>query len=306
MSPISSPTTTSWSTSELAPTQLGGLVRLVHPFPSILDGLVVGAVALVADAPILTAAALGASMTSLQFAIGALNDLHDAPRDVDRFPPKPIPAGHVAPDVARIVVVVASSVGLALAATFGSGLLAIAGLGLAIGFGYDLLAKGTRWSWLPLAVGIPILPIYGWYGATETVPGWAVVLVPAAAFAGAALAVANAYADHERDLASGTRTVATHLGPRRAVMTMAFAWAGAASIAIGWLLVRGADQGAITAVGGAFALIAYGVAVATGRLPLGPWRSESDTIRLEWAWRIQAIGAAFAAVTWLLAAVAIE
>ena len=36
---------------------------------------------------------------------------------------------------------------------------------LAIGYGYDLVAKGTAWSWLPFAVGIPILPVYGWLGA---------------------------------------------------------------------------------------------------------------------------------------------
>ena len=37
---------------------------------------------------------------------------------------------------------------------------------LAIGYGYDLRFKGTAWSWLPFAVGIPLLPVFGWVGAT--------------------------------------------------------------------------------------------------------------------------------------------
>ena len=31
---------------------------------------------------------------------------------------------------------------------------------IAIGLAYDLRLKGTAWSWLPFAVGIPILPVY--------------------------------------------------------------------------------------------------------------------------------------------------
>jgi 4-hydroxybenzoate polyprenyltransferase len=76
--------------------RVGGLVRLVHPFPSLLDGLVVAAVAVVAGASIAPdALVLGLSMTLLQFAIGALNDLHDAPTDGGRVPAKPIPSGLV-------------------------------------------------------------------------------------------------------------------------------------------------------------------------------------------------------------------
>ena len=72
-------------------------------------------------------------------------------------------------------------------------------MGLGIGLAYDLWAKGTTLSWLPFAVGIPLLPVYGWYGATGELPGLFVVLVPAAANAGTALAIANAIVDMERD-----------------------------------------------------------------------------------------------------------
>ena len=83
---------------------------------------------------------------------------------------------------------------------------------LLIGYGYDLVAKGTAWSWLPFALGIPLLPVYGWLGATGALPSFFIALVPMAMLAGAALAIANARADLERDVAAGTVSVATRLG----------------------------------------------------------------------------------------------
>ncbi len=288
----SPPTSTSWFTSDRAAVRLGGLIRLVHPFPSLLDGAVVGAVALVAEAPLTLALVLGSSMTTLQFAIGALNDLHDAPTDAGRRPPKPIPAELISADAARVVLVVAASIGLSLAATAGTFLLLLAALVLVIGFGYDLAARGTTWSWLPFAVGIPILPVYGWLGATGELPPWAVALVPAAAFAGAAIAVANARADEDRDRTTGVVTVATSLGDLGSRLALLIWWGGAATITIGWLVGAGADVGAITPVALALAVVAAGVALG--------WAGRPE--RREWGWRIQAVGAALAAVTWLLAA----
>ena len=76
-------------------------------------------------------------------------------------------------------------------------------------------ASRNAWSWLPFAVGIPLLPVYGWLGAVGTLPGSFALLIPAAVLAGAALAVANARADYERDVAAGAPSVATALGLRR-------------------------------------------------------------------------------------------
>lgn len=251
------------------------------------------AVALLASATLADAILLGSSMTALQFSIGALNDVHDAPHDGGRVPPKPIPAGLVVSDAARVVVVVAASLGLIGAAILGTAVLLLAGLCLVVGYGYDLLAKGTAWSWLPFAFGIPLLPIYGWVGATGSLPSWAVALVPAAALAGGAIAVANARADVEQDRATGVRTVATSLG-ERATAVLALAWGGAAAVALGWLASRGAGPESLVPVVAAFGVIAVGVAVGRSGGPE----------RLEWAWRIQAIGAAGAAVTWLAAVIA--
>ena len=85
--------------------RFGGLIRLTHPFPCALDGLVVAVVALLAGADPPTAARLGVAMTALQASIGALNDLVDAPRDAGHKPAKPIPTGLVSPPMARAIVV---------------------------------------------------------------------------------------------------------------------------------------------------------------------------------------------------------
>ncbi len=191
--------------------------------------------------------------------------------------------------------VAAAVVGLGLAATFGAGVLALAVIGLAVGFAYDLVARGTAWSWLPFAVGIPILPVYGWVGATGELPGWAIALVPAAAFAGAAIAVANARADHERDRSTGVVTIATELGDRGSRSALVAAWGAAAAIAVGWLLAAGAGPAALAPVVVAFAVIALGVGLG--------WQGGPD--RLEWAWRVQAVGGGLAAVAWLAAVVAL-
>jgi 4-hydroxybenzoate polyprenyltransferase len=274
--------------------RLIGLVRLVHPFPSVLDGLVAAGAAMVAGAEPSTALRLGVSMTALQASIGALNDLRDAAADAGRKPGKPIPAGLVRPRMAQVVVVVAAVVGLALAAPSGTGLLALAVVGLSIGYAYDLVAKGTAWSWVPFALGIPLLPLFGWYGAASTVPSWFVALVPMAAVAGSAVAVGNALADLDDDLGAGTTTVATVLGADRAWRTLATLWSATAAIAFGSLAI----SGVIGSAPGPTALVGLGLAITLVGTAMARRRDLGRPAR---AWEIQAIGAAIAAVAWLVA-----
>src|SRR5688572_15846991 len=77
-------TSTSSSTSDRPLARAAAFIRLVHPFPSLLDGVVVAAVAIAAGADSARALGLGLSMTALQVSIGALNDIHDAPDDAGR------------------------------------------------------------------------------------------------------------------------------------------------------------------------------------------------------------------------------
>ncbi len=267
---------------------IGGLVRLVHPFPILLDGIASGAVGLLAGGAAGTGLRLGVAMLALQASIGALNDLVDAPHDAGRKPGKPIPAGLVAPGLARAVAIGSAAVGIVLAAVSGPGLLLLAGVVLAIGCGYDLAAKGTAWSWLPFALGIPLLPVFGWYGAVGSLPTPFVVLVPTAMLAGAALAIANALADVHRDRAAGVGSVAIGLGPRAwAVGAMLQAAVGFVATVSAWAADAGTPIVVTVALSSALVLVGAGLG-----------RSRSPAL-LERAWEVQAVGTAVLAIGWL-------
>ena len=253
--------------------------------------MVAGA-ALVAGGDPGTAVRLGVSMIALQASIGSLNDLVDAPTDRGRKPGKPIPAGVVAPDAARVVVLAAAGLGVLLALPEWPGLVALALAVLGIGYGYDRYAKGTSWSWLPFAVGIPLLPVYGWYGASGSLAPWFVALLPLAAVAGTALAVGNARVDVERDLDAGTRTVATGLGLERSWWVLVGLWIGVGAVALGSLVVLDA------AASGSTALVVLGLGVVLAGTALG---RRGGPPRRERSWEVQAIGAAVGAVGWILA-----
>lgn len=267
----------------------GGLIRLVHPFPILLDGIATGTVALLAGGEPATAVRLGLAMFALQASIGALNDLVDAPFDAGRKPGKPIPAGLVSPAVARAVIVGAAGIGLGLTAPSGPGLVAVAGLILAIGYGYDLVAKGTAWSWVPFAIGIPLLPVFGWFGAVGALPAPFAVLLPSAVMAGAALAIANARADMDRDQAAGLASVALRLGSRGAWAVEASLLAIVVVVALGSLWLASAPSFAFTA--SIWAALLLGAGVVLGR--------SLSAARRERAWELQAIGIALLGATWL-------
>jgi 4-hydroxybenzoate polyprenyltransferase len=267
----------------------------VHPFPSLLDGAVVALVALVAGGGAPVAGVLGLSMTLVQFAIGALNDLVDAPRDAGRKPGKPIPAGLVTPREARRIAVACAAGGTVLGIVGGPGLVGLAVLVLAIGIAYDLWAKGTTLSWLPIALGIPLLPVYGWFGATGGLPGVFLVLVPAAANAGTALAIGNAIVDLERDEDAGSGSIALALGPWRASGLVLALQLVVAALAVGTAAVLGAPGGWLVAV-----LVAAGAPVGGAVLGMIAAIRPGTGLR-ELAWEVQAVGTGLLAVAWLAA-----
>jgi 4-hydroxybenzoate polyprenyltransferase len=261
----------------------------------VLDGLVVTIVAIVAGAAPPLAVILGTSMTLLQFAIGALNDIVDAPRDAGHKPGKPIPAGHVRRRHAAIVALACAAGGLCLSISCGPALVGLALLVLAIGAAYDLWAKGTTMSWLPLAAGVPLLPVYGWLGAAGTLPGVFLVIVPAAANAGTALAIANAIVDLERDADAGGGSIALALGPRRAAGLVLGLHAVVAALALGTATVLGTPAGWLAAVLGA-------AAVPIGGAMIGYHAARRPGTGLrELAWEVQAVGTGILAVAWLVA-----
>src|SRR5665647_3557622 len=142
---------------------LPGPFRLVHPFPSALDAAVTFALALVAGATAGRAALLGVAMLTIQFSIGAFNDVLDAPADAVAGRSKPLVDGRIPARVALRVAGVAGTVGLVLAALAGPAAALVALTGYGIGLAYDLRLKASPWSWLPYAMGIPLCrSSHGW------------------------------------------------------------------------------------------------------------------------------------------------
>jgi 4-hydroxybenzoate polyprenyltransferase len=234
---------------------------------------------------------LALAMTALQFAIGTVNDLADEPRDRGRKSGKPLPRGLLSRGTAGALATGLVVLGLALSAPSGAATVVVALAGLGVGLAYDVALKGTLWSWLPFAVGVPLLPVYAWLGAADRLPGSFAILVPVAVVAGAGLAITNLLADLERDAAAGVATVATRLGGGRA-------WLVAAALLTAVVVV--AMVTALAARGGGWGLVgvaAGGVVIATG-LALG--RSASPA-RRERAWELAAVGVGLLAAGWVAA-----
>ena len=229
-------------------------------------------------------------MIALQASIGTLNDLIDAPTDAGRKPGKPIPAGLVTPTQAQLVTGLAAVLGVVLAGISGLGLVLLALAILAVGFGYDLRAKGTRWSWLPFAVGIPLLPVFGWYGVDGSLPRAFAILVPAAVAAGAGLAIANARADVERDIEAGSDSVAIRLGLDRAWRIEAALLGGVTGVAFGSVWLWRGPSIELAASIGAGAVVVAGLLIG---------RCDASPARRERAWEIEAVGVALLAAAWL-------
>jgi 4-hydroxybenzoate polyprenyltransferase len=269
-------------------------VRLVHPFPSLLNGAATFALALLAGAGMPVALRLGLSMTAIQFSIGALNDLVDAPRDRGRRPLKPVAAGLVRPGAAKLVAVAAAAAGLALAAASGPATLVVASAGAACGYAYDLRLSRTAWAWLPLAVALPLVPVFAWVGVTGTAPGALLVLLPIGMLAGGGLAVGNALADLDTDRAAAVPSVAVRLGRRDAAGLHGAALVGAATVAV-FTLPPGASAGAWAVVVVGAATLAAGV-VTLARVGEG---SRGGLGRL--GWQVEAVGTAILGIGWVLA-----
>ena len=263
-----------------------GLVRLVHPFPSTLDAVVTVALALLAGATGARAALLGVAMLAIQFSIGAVNDVLDAPADARAGRTKPVVDGRIPASVAAGVAAAMGPTGLVLAALAGPAAALVALVGYGIGLAYDLRLKSSAWSWLPYATGIPLLPIFAWVGATGEAPLPILVLAGLGVVGGAALAIANSLADAGRDAASGTATVARALGRARAMQLGALLTFVVGVIAVmSAAILAGSVPGTWLAGAGA-ATLAAGVGIGTRG-------------HLQRAWEVQAVGLGILAAGWV-------
>jgi 4-hydroxybenzoate polyprenyltransferase len=246
-------------------------------------------IAALAGGPLAVVGRLALAMLALQAAIGALNDVVDAPRDAGLKPGKPIPAGLVSPRAGALVAASAAALGVLAATPSGWRTVIVAVAILGIGAAYDLWLKGTPWSWLPFATGIPLLPVFAWLGTGQPLPTSFVALVPAAGVAGAGLAIGNALVDVERDRAAGVTSIAAHLGVRAAWRLMVALYVTVVAIAAVTALAGDAPPAAL---GGTF--------MASAVLLAGGVRSAAvEPQAREVGWRLQAVGVALLAAGWL-------
>ncbi|MEO8272588.1 MAG: UbiA family prenyltransferase [Chloroflexota bacterium] len=278
---------------------VAGLVRLVHPFPSLLCATATGTIAALAGADPPTILRLFVGMLAIQVSIGALNDLVDAPLDAAQKPRKPIPSGLVTPRVAGLVAAGGGAGGIALSAISGpaTGLAAVGCL--ALGYLYDVRLSRTALSWLPLSLALPLLPIHAWLGATGTIPAGLLTLVPVGVLAGAGLALANGLADVDRDTRAERGTIVVRLGPRRAWISQTLALAAAAGLAV---LVAPAVPGAVA--GDTLGLLRVvrggGILFGIAALALGAVALVSPRASVrERGWELEAIGVVGLGIGWL-------
>lgn len=284
--------------SRISRRRAADIVRLAHPFPSTLDAVATSALVVIAGGDTATAVRLGLAMLALQASIGSFNDWRDAAIDRRTKPGKPLASGTVPGRIAAGVAVVCALVGMALVVPSGSVLVILALAGLAIGYAYDLALSRTALSWLPWAMGIPLLVVFAWYGAVQALPRAFVLLLPLAAVAGTALAIGNALADIERDGEAGVRTIAVALGRMRAwrvaaALHVAVLSAAAVSLLLPVPIGSSSDAGRITGFAG---LLGGGALVGLG---LGLARRGSASAR-ELGWEAQALGVGLVAVGWLV------
>jgi 4-hydroxybenzoate polyprenyltransferase len=235
-------------------------------------------------------------MLAIQASIGSLNDFVDADLDAGRKAGKPIPNGHATPREALAIAVAGLAVGVALTWPSGFAATAVALAGAGCGYLYDLRLSRTAWSWLPFALGLPIVPIYAWLGASGDVPAPLLRLVPIGVLAGAGLALANGLADLERDIASGIETAAGKLGRARAWAVHA----GLLAAAIGLALVSLPGSIGSARPGGVPSLVALvvGIGLIVAGLALG--RRGGPRSR-ERAWELEAMGVAAFGAGWVAA-----
>jgi 4-hydroxybenzoate polyprenyltransferase len=280
---------------------VAGLIRLSHPFPSLLNAVATGAIALLAGADWLTTVRLGASMLCLQASIGAVNDLADV--EVDRLgkPAKPVATGLIARRTAWIWAAGAVALGLALALPSGSAATLVAAAGVALGYAYDLRLSRTALSWLPLALALPLLPVFAWLGASGDVPQDLLLLVPIAAVAGAGLLIGNGLVDVERDARAGRSTLEVRLGRRGAWLLNVVVLSVA--VALAFLLAPqvagfGPPEGGLAAV--AWQLRSFGFSAGAFAIALGAGLLNAAQAGIrERGWELEAVGTALVGVGWL-------
>ena len=138
------------------------LLRVLHPFPSVLVALLTVVLALRAggrEQPGVTAL-LGACMLLYQFSIGIANDLVDVDDDRTDKPWKPLAAATISRRRAFSAFLTCLMGGIAVTIRLGWQAWMIGVAGLACGLTYDIWLKRTPLSWVPFSIAFPLVPVW--------------------------------------------------------------------------------------------------------------------------------------------------
>lgn len=271
------------------------IMRIIHPFPTLLNVGATAGLAIVAargapDAGVL--ARMLVLMFCAQSAIGIVNDCCDRELDAATKPWKPVAAGLISPPVALGVAAALIAVTGALGLSLGAGSFALGMLGLASGLAYDVRLKRTVLSAVPYMIGITTLPLWVWVtlGEWDNALWW---LLPLGSLIGIALHLANTLPDIDSDSAHGVRGLAHRLGARRSMYAGWASFGGA--LALSALLAPVLD----------YDLRLYLPAVTVGAVCLVAsvimyvWRR--DALSLQLGFGALGVGSALVAVGWLAA-----
>ena len=155
---------------------------------------------------------IAAIMLLVQFSISALNEWADADLDRRAERRRPIPLGLVAPGTA-LGVAVTCAVGaflLCVVSQLGTIALLLVGVGTACGWAYDLWLKGSPLSFLPFAIAFPLMPFWIGVLAGRPLSSLGILFLGGSPLA-AAIHLADAIPDRDRDRVAGLNTLAVWL-----------------------------------------------------------------------------------------------
>ncbi len=170
------------------------------------------------------------AVTAIYGSIGSLNDYCDYPLDKTAKPNKPLVRGLATPRLALWEMSVLGVVGMGLSFALNWQTTCFSALILALGIWYDLRAKRSLWSWVPYAVGIPTLPVWG-FAAAGRFERVLLFAYPLGALLSLALNMSNTLPDRESDAAFGLRALTHRLKLWQAV---ALSWIFYAAAILGF------------------------------------------------------------------------
>lgn len=283
--------TTSLQNSQ-SPNIIQAYWRLLHPLPSLMTVVAVGAFVLLAARglpPIGTLLYLLAVETCRQFSIATYNDYFD--RVVDRGrADKPVASGQIPHRVAWLLGALFAILSLVLAAFYSLPLLLLTAVGLAGGLLYDVGLKYTAFSWLPFSIAFPTLPLWAWAGAHPEgdIPSRLLWVLPVGAVMVVVVHLADTIPDIALDTEAGVRGLAHRLGMERSILLAMLA--GGTGLLLTLLLwpflnyrAEWYIMGAVVGVG----LMLAGIAVyrrPNGNLKLGSLLLETGALAVSVGW----------------------